>query len=589
VFVKRELPDLVEMISGVTINETKLIRRFLPDQLTFEQWENLEPYFANLAERQISTEQELLTWLSDWSELDAVFDEEMAWRYIRSTCDTTNEEIEKALDFFIAEIEPKVAPWSNQLNQKLCDLSKLFVLNPDVYGVLLRSTENQIAIYREKNIPIYTEIDQLKQRYGKITGDLMVEMEGNELTLQQAGVYLKNIDRSKREEVFHKIWAVRLAQVPVLDPLFDQLCVLRNQVAANAGFENFRDYSFASLDRFDYTKEDCFRFHEAVEKEVIPFLTELQKERANKLGLETLRPWDRDVDLSGKAPLHPFSDGKELAEKTVNCLMQVRPRYAEYLQLMNRLGHFDLDSRKGKAPGGYNYSLAETGVPFIFMNAAGLHRDLITMVHEAGHAIHSFLENHLPLNGLKSPPSEVCELASMSMELISMKYWYSFYDNEDDLKRAKIEQLENMLSILPWVACVDAFQHWVYENKNHTAEERSDVFMKLIRRFDPQGVDWTGLEEILRYNWQKQLHIFEVPFYYIEYGMAQLGAIAVWRNYSQDPEKALDAYEAALKLGNTQTIGKIYEAAGIRFDFSKEYVRELVAFVKDELAKTKAS
>ncbi|MCX6310994.1 MAG: M3 family oligoendopeptidase [Bacteroidetes bacterium] len=571
----------MDVVSSQLAN--KLKRHFLFGDLSFDNWEGLEPWFKNLSERKISSVDELMKWLLDYSELDAVFDEEMAWRYIRSTCDTVNPDYEKAYDFFVTEIEPKAAPWFQQLNSKLDACAFRTELNPEVYAIFLRTIHNDIAIYREKNIPLFTEIEKLKQEYGKIAGDMMVTMEGKEITIQQTSNYFKNTDRTIRLEAFVKVWERRLADREVFDKLFDQLCVLRQEVATNSGYDNFRDYSFASLGRFDYTKEDCFRFHAAVEAEVVPFITEIETARKKNLWLSELRPYDLEVDLTGKPALKPFQNGEDFLDKTILCLSRVRPAYAEYISTMRAMGHFDLDSRKGKAPGGYNYSLSETGVPFIFMNSVGSQRDVITMVHEAGHAIHSFLENPLPLTSLKNPPSEVCELASMSMELISMEYWNVFYSNEEDLKRARREQLEKVLGTLPWVATVDEFQHWIYENKNHTAEERSNAWSRIMSKFESPVIDWKGFEVVQKYNWQKQLHIFEVPFYYIEYGMAQLGAIAVWRNYLLNPEKALDQYEAALKLGYTQPIGKIYEAAGIKFDFSQKYVHELVRFVKEQL------
>jgi oligoendopeptidase F len=583
VLLKKQQPLPMNVVKSEPTN--KLKRNFLSGNISFESWEGLEPWFKNLSEREIGSEKELLKWLQDYSELDAVFDEEMAWRYIRSTCDTANEEYEKAYDFFVSEIEPKAAPWFQALNSKIDHCTFRHSLDPEVYSVFLRTIHNDIAIYREKNIPLFTEIDRLKQEYGKISGDMMVEMEGKEITIQQTFNYFKNNNRAIRLEAFQKVWQRRLAAREIYDKLFDELCVLRQQVAENAGYENFRDYSFASLGRFDYTKEDCFDFHRAVAAEVVPFIEALEIKRKEILGYEKLFPYDLEVDLTGKPALTPFKNGEDLLDKTIACLKLVRPAYAEYISIMRKLGHFDLDSRKGKAPGGYNYSLSETGVPFIFMNSVGSQRDLITMVHEAGHAIHSFLENPLPLTSLKNPPSEVCELASMSMELISMEHWHIFYPDAAELKRARREQLEKVLGTLPWVATVDEFQHWVYENKDHTAEERSQAWSRIMAKQEPPVICWEGFEEVQRNNWQKQLHIFEVPFYYIEYGMAQLGAIAVWRNYLTDPGKALDGYEAALKLGYTQPIGKIYEAAGIKFDFSQEYVRELVEFVKGQLQK----
>jgi oligoendopeptidase F len=252
---------------------------------------------------------------------------------------------------------------------------------------------------------------------------------------------------------------------------------------------------------------------------------------------------------------------------------------------MKEMGHLDLDSRIGKAPGGFNYPLYEIGVPFIYMNAAGTLRDLVTMVHEGGHAIHSFLTRDLELTEFKSVPSEVAELASMGMELISMDFWDEFFTNEDDLKRAQKEQLEKVISTLPWVAAIDKFQHWIYENPNHTEKERYDKWKEIMNTFGSAVVDWSGFEDVRSNLWQKQLHLFEVPFYYIEYGMAQLGAIALWRNYKQNPEKTIKQYKEALKLGYTKSIGEIYKTAGIEFNFTRNYVRELMHFVSDELKK----
>ena len=298
-----------------------------------------------------------------------------------------------------------------------------------------------------------------------------------------------------------------------------------------------------------------------------------------------MKPWDTQVDVSGKPPLKPFDKGSELIEKTIKCFSSIRPSFGDYLKVMREMKHLDLDSKAGKAPGGFNYPLYEIGVPFIYMNAVGSLRDVVTMVHEGGHAIHSFLSKDLALVDFKDLPSEVAELASMSMELISMEYWDEFFPNEEELKRAKKEQLQQVLETLPWVAQIDKFQHWIYENPNHAIEERYDCWLKLNAEFGNNVIDWTGNEDALKRMWQKQLHLFEVPFYYIEYGMAQLGAIAIWRNYKKDPQKAIDQYEAALKMGYTRPISEIYKTAGIQFDFSKDYVSDLASFVNEELAK----
>ncbi|RYZ89708.1 MAG: M3 family oligoendopeptidase, partial [Moraxellaceae bacterium] len=344
-----------------------------------------------------------------------------------------------------------------------------------------------------------------------------------------------------------------------------------------------RDYMFAALGRFDYTPQDCFNFHDAIQKEVVPIMRQLEQKRKKALGVSSLRPWDMDVDPTGQAPLQPFATSDELLQKSLNCLGSTDPYFQECLAVMQQINHLDLESRKGKAPGGYNYPLDEVGVPFIFMNATSNLRDVVTLLHEAGHAVHSFLTRDLALGAFKHPPSEVAELASMSMELLTLDKWDRFFDNEQELSRAKKQHLEGVLSTFPWVATVDKFQHWIYENPTHTTEERTAKWVEIFNQFNLQEVDWNGLEDYREFSWHKQLHIFEVPFYYIEYAMAQLGAIAVWKNYKQQPQKALALYKEALALGFTKSIGDIYETAGIKFDFSTNYIHELVQFVAGEL------
>jgi oligoendopeptidase F len=414
---------------------------------------------------------------------------------------------------------------------------------------------------------------------------MSVTLNGQEYTLEQASNFLKDLNRATRQQAWETITARRLTDKNQLDELFNKLKSLRHQVAQNAGFSNFRDYMFAALGRFDYTPQDCFDFHDAIEKEVVPLLSAQAEERKNLLGLQTLKPWDTEVDSSGKAPLIPFNSGAELIEKSIRCFNKLDSFLGSRLEIMRENGLFDVESRKGKAPGGYNYPLAETGAPFIFMNSANSFRDLTTMVHEGGHAVHTFLTANLELNDFKHCPSEVAELASMSMELISMDYWDEFFDNDEDLKRAKRYQLRDVLKTLPWVAVVDSFQHWIYTHPNHTSEERTAEFSKIFTRFGANFVDWSEHQEAMENLWQKQLHIFEVPFYYVEYAIAQLGAIAVWKNYKENPEKGLANYIAALKLGYTKDMKTIYETAGIKFDFSASYIKELMDFVKAELDK----
>jgi oligoendopeptidase F len=562
----------------------KKTRRYIPAGLEMK-WEVLEPIFMELRDREINSAAGLEQWLRDRSELEAAIEEDFAWRYIRMTCDTASEELLQKFQYFATEIEPKIAPFSNDMNKKLVDNAYVDELDAEKFFIYLRGVKKSLELFREENIPLSTEIQVEQQKYQGISGAMSVHIGDKEFTLEQASVFLKDTDRTKRQEVWEKITARRLQDKETLDKLFDHLRKLRHKVALNAGFENFRDYMFQALGRFDYTPQDCYAFHEAIEKEIVPILRQKAEDRRLALDLATLRPWDMDVDVTGKPALKPFHSGNELIEKSIQCFANINSYLGERLEIMKDNHLFDVESRKGKAPGGYNYPLSETGAPFIFMNSANTFRDLTTMVHEGGHAVHTFLTADLELNDFKHCPSEVAELASMSMELISMDNWDVYFDNPEDLKRAKRDQLFDVLKTLPWVAVVDQFQHWIYTNPDHTDAERRDAWVQIYEPFGAGFADWNGLEEAEANLWQKQLHIFEVPFYYIEYGMAQLGAIAVWKNYKENPEKGLQQYLDALKLGYTKTIKEIYETAGIKFDFSAAYVKELAEFVKGELDK----
>jgi oligoendopeptidase F len=563
---------------------SKKKRIFLKENFAIEQWEAIKPYYDDLLNRKINAKEDLKKWFRDRSELESALSEDLGWRYIRMTGDTANKEYADKFNYFIAEIQPHVAPYSHKLNEKA-------LLNPffkDVklergYDVLSRLIEKDFKIFREENIPLITEVEQAAHQFGSISGAMTVQMEDKELTLQQAADYLQGNDREKREEAYLKIAERRLQDRKTLDDLFTKLLKLRHEIALNAGFKNYRDYMFTALGRFDYSAEDCFNFHEAVEREVVPVLHELASERKAALGVDTLRPWDLSINYFGTDPLKPFNDGEELLNKSIECFNEIHECPAKCLLKMKEMGHLDLVSRKGKAPGGYNYPLEETGVPFIFMNATTSLRDLVTMVHEGGHALHSFLTADLELNSFKNPPSEVAELASMSMELISMEHWHIYFKEEKDLKRAKREHLEGIIQTLAWVAVVDKFQHWLYEHPDHSESERKNAWKEIFGKFSDRITDWTGLEKYKDYGWQKQLHIFEVPFYYIEYAIAQLGAVAVWKNYKSDPERGFEKYLDALRLGYTKPVKEIYQAAGIRFDFSGDYIKDLTDFVKQEL------
>lgn len=559
-------------------------RKYIPAEIEII-WQSLEPLFTELQHRLLNSTTELEQWLRDRSELEAALEEDFGWRYIRMTCDTTSEKLLQDFQYFATEIEPKIAPISNELNKKFMESAYTDQLEHDKYFVYIRSIKKALELFREENIPLQTQIQLEQQKYQAITGAMSVTLNGQEYTLEQASVFLKDTDRNVRKQAWEAITERRLQDKEKLDDLFNGLLKLRHQVALNAGFENFRDYMFQALGRFDYTPHDCYKFHEAIEKQIVPILHKQAENRKQALALEVLKPWDMEVDISGKPALKPFKNGDDLIEKSIACFKGLNPYIGQRLEIMKANGLFDVESRKGKAPGGYNYPLAETGAPFIFMNSANTFRDLTTMVHEGGHAVHTFITADLELNDFKHTPSEVAELASMSMELISMDKWEVFFDKEEDLKRAKRDQLKDVLKTLPWVAVVDQFQHWIYTNPTHTSEERTEAWKQIFEPFGNNFADWDGQEEALSNLWQKQLHLFEVPFYYIEYGIAQLGAIAVWKNYKENPQEGLQKYLDALKLGYTKTIKEIYETAGIEFNFSAAYVKELAEFIKTELEK----
>lgn len=568
-----------------TADIQKLSHHFLPTDAVLTNWEGLEPYFKTLLAQDLDSVATLEKWLQNLSELEAFISEDACWRQIKMTCDTTDKSLEESFNFFCMEIQPKMQPYADALNKKLIACPFTTELDTAAYFTYLRSVKKSIELFREENIPIQAELSVLQQQYGTIAGKMTIQFKEQEYTLQQAAQFLENPDRAIREEVYLKIQERRLQDQTSMHDLFSSLIQKRNQVALNAGFANYRDYKFQELGRFDYSKEDCYQFHEAIKLHVLPLIDKIYARKKKKLGVASLKPWDTEAEPAGIAPLKPFTDGKDLYNKSVACFEKLNPFFADCLRKMNDLKHFDLESRKGKAPGGYNCPLAESGAPFIFMNAASQMSDVTTMVHEGGHAIHSFLAHPLSLTAFKEYPMEMAEVASMSMELFTMNHWQSFFDNEEDLNRAKEHQLERTITIFPWIAIIDKFQHWVYENPMHTIEERTASWKNIVAEFSTDSIDYSGLDMYRAIGWQRQLHLFEVPFYYIEYGIAQLGAIGMWMQYQINPKQALENYMNALSLGGTKTLPELYKTAGIEFNFSPNYVKKLMDFTNQELEK----
>ena len=566
-----------------TADIQKTPRHFVPKEFMVTDWQNLEPYFKDLLERNIDSKERMEKWLHNLSELEAVVSEDACWRQIKMTCDTEDKTLEEAFNFYCIELQPNIQPYADALNKKLVNHPLTKELDTKQYFTYLRSVRKNIELFREENIPLQSELAVMQQQFGVISAKMTVTINGEEYTLQQAAKFFHHSDRNLREEAYRKIQERRLQDTEPLNNLYSNLLEKRNKEAQNAGFENYRDYRFKELGRFDYTKQDCFDFHEAVKQHVMPLVNMIYQKKKEKLGLDNLRPWDLEAEPAGTTALQPFTTGKELIDLSIECFSKLRPFFGDCLAKMNSIKHLDLESRMGKAPGGYNCPLAESGAPFIFMNAAGQMQDLITMVHEGGHAIHSFLAHPLPLTGFKEYPMEIAEVASMSMELFSMEHWEVFFSDAEQLKRAREYQLERVITIFPWIAIVDKFQHWIYEHPVHSNEERTTEWNKTLTEFSDTVVDYSGLENFRSNLWQKQLHLFEVPFYYIEYGIAQLGAIGMWKQFKLNKEEALNNYCNALSLGGTKTLPQLFETAGLKFDFSPNTIKELMDFVKQEM------
>jgi oligoendopeptidase F len=500
--------------------------------------------------------------------------------YIAMTCQTDDEAKEKAYLHIVEVVDPWLKPRQFALMQKLV-ASPFFAQLPPLYDVFRRSVETQVKLYREENVARETAVAKLTQQYQKLSGAMTVHFDGQEQTLARMARVQEEPDRARREAAWKLVAERRLQDADKMEELYDQLLVLRNEIAHAAGFADFRAYTFASYERFDYTPEDCLRFHDAVEHHIVPLARELQEERKKKLGLDRLRPWDLAVDPDQNPPLHPFKESSELLEKCHQIFATLDPRLGEYYHILRAQELVDLDNRKGKAPGGYQSTLSEARVPFIFMNAVGAHRDVEVMLHEAGHAFHALASRELPLHAYRSAPIEFCEVASMGMELLAAPHLGKFYD-VNDAKRAQRDHLEGIIKFFPWMATVDAFQHWIYTHPKHTREERTAFWVSLMDRFGG-AEDWSGFESSRAHLWHRQLHIFEIPFYYVEYGIAQLGALQLWQAARRDVAATLDHYLEGLSLGGSRPLPELFAASGLKFDFTDKTIAPLMRNVKDAL------
>ena len=544
-------------------------RRFLPPDLPAGDWKEIAPFFEDLEKRKLHSPKDLEQAFLDLSELLSAVEEEGAIRYIRMTCDTTSPEYEKAYLTFVEEVAPKVEEALHRLRVKFASAPAWKDLDPKRYLVLKRKWENAIAIFREENIPLKVEEEKLGQRYQKIFGAMTVEFEGRTQTLQQMAKYLEEPDRRTREKAWELISERRLKDKDELESIFEELLSLRQKRAENAGFENFRDFAFRERERFDYGPKECEAFHKGVEEAVVPLLRQLHKERAKRLGLKKLRPWDLLCDPEGRPPLRPFKEAEELVTGAQEIFLRLDPRLGELFRRMAELRLLDVANRPGKAPGGYQSTLTEHRLPFIFMNAVGRDQDLWTLLHESGHAFHTLLSRDEPLHMYRDPPLEFAEVASMGMELLASPFLDVFYPEEADRRRSLEEHLYGIVRLLCWVATIDAFQHWVYTHPGHSRAERHKAWVEIFQRFSGLE-DWSGYEEVLEHEWHRQLHLFLAPFYYIEYGIAQLGALRLWGKAQEDRKRAIEKYIEALKLGGGKPLPELFSTAELPFDFGPD-------------------
>ena len=560
-------------------------RKFVPPAIDLGNWPQIAPLFAQLEKRapECQTSADLEHWLLDWSELNAALDEESSRRYITMTCHTDNPDAEKAYLHFVENVEPQLKP-------RQFALEKIYVahplrgkLSPERYLVFDRDMNSHVELFREENVPLETGDAKLSQQYQKLSGSLTVNFRGEEKTLVQMGRYAEEPDRALRRETWELVAKRRLQEADKFDGILDAMLKLRTQIARNAGFDHYRDYAFRRLGRFDYKPEDCQKFHDAVERHIMPVMRELQAERRAQLKLDKLCPWDLAVDPLNRPPLKPFARVDEMVSRTQKIFNRLDGELAGGFRQMRDLRLLDLDNRKGKAPGGYQDTLNEARLPFIFMNAVGLQRDVETILHEAGHAFHALATRDEDLRAYRHAPIEFCEVASMSMELLGNQFIEEFY-SDSDAKRARRVHLEGVVGVFPWIATVDAFQHWIYTHPNHTREERRQAWLNLMDRFGGDA-DWSGHEAARANLWHRQLHIFLHPFYYIEYGIAQLGALQVWANSKHDQGKALNDYKKSLALGGSKPLPELFQAAGCQFEFSEKTIQPLAKMLREELKK----
>jgi oligoendopeptidase F len=552
------------------------------EEFMFWPWSKIEPYFDDLALHPMEVAG-IAGWLADWTSLSQLLSETYQRLYVATTVDTGDQQAELRYQAFLNGIYPL----AQAANQKLKEKFLASGLEPDGFVIPLRNMRAEAELFREANLPLLSEEKILNTEYDRIKGNQTVDWKGEELTILQLQPVYQDPDRIVREDAWRMAATRQLTDRQAINDLWRRFLDVRLQLASNAGCTDYREYRWREMLRFDYTPQDCVRFQQAIEAVVVPAAERIYEKRRKQLGLESLRPWDLNVDPFGRPSLHPFNDVAQLEETTARVFNHVDPQLGKYFEVMRREKLLDLDNRKGKAPGGYCIEFSAVRRPFIFMNAVGIHEDALTLLHEGGHAFHVFESAHLPYFQQLQVPMEFAEVASMGMELLASPYLAipagGFY-NEADAARARIEHLESIITFWPYMAVVDAFQQWVYEN--HTEAGNPDhcdtTWAELWKRY-MRGVDWNGLEQEMATGWHNKGHIHQDPFYYFEYGLAELGAIQIWRNALDNQAGAVAAYRRALSLGGTATLPELYRTAGARFAFDEETLATAVKLAEETI------
>ncbi len=556
-------------------------RKFVPDNVDLGKVPAIKDLFNKLIALDIKSKKDFEKWVLDLSEFEAALDQRETILYINMTCQTDDEKRAEEYSDFIKHIKPLIRQYKNKLDAKHINLLQKYKIDKK-YALYNRGVKADADVFAKENITLETELNILSQEYQKVIGQMSVEFEGKNYTVPQMNKFLFETDRDLRERAWRAMAKRRLQDKEQLDKIFNRMVSLRTRIAKNVNCRNYTEYVFKAMHRFDYTPLDCKKYHSAVEKVVVPVLSRLLKLRAKKMGLEKLKPWDIAVDPEGKEPLKPFTETGDFINGVHKIFSKMDQRLSSSFEVLMKESLLDLESRSGKAPGGYMSTLNEARKPFIFMNAVGIDDDVRTLLHESGHAFHALQTKENPLFYYRHAPLEFSEVASMSMELLGSNYLSPFY-NEDDAKRSNYYLFEEIISLLVWVAVIDCFQHWIYENPKHTAKERFNSWLKIRKRFKVAEIDWGGLEEEEGFMWHKQLHIFEAPFYYIEYAIAQLGALQLWSNSEKNFSRAIDNYLKALKLGGSKPLKKLFHSAGIKFSFSSRIISSSVDTILKQL------